>query len=481
MAVSIRNVVESIMGGDEPSEPEAPESANGDGDEFGGMDDDGDALGGFDGDGDEFGSGDDGDGFGDMAGGDGGQVDELEHRIDEIETELDDLSSTVETVRTENEQISASVADVEENVRKLLDIYEMVTNGVNPFADDVDAGAAGGSMGGDFGLFDDEGGDDGADDGIDEDVAEADPEGFFDEDLDEDDLTVDDEPAVDDVFGNEADEPAEPANTDGGGSPPADAGTSFEDLKEEYDSGDDVDESDAQPTQDTDVPSDGSTPEPDTDAAGPDDGQPNGDGGPSEPSTPDSEPGQDSTEQRPGRAASDPDATPRADDPGSSAGSVPTPASNGAGDGATHERSADRPRTNGGGHGTAPRSAAVDRSPARDDAAARPAKPYLSSVPGGYATDLVVTEWLEFMVSKAGVREAARALEYYESIGWLAPAATERLEDRLGGFDGGGTGTLDTEDHERSLQYVSQLTDSGGAAVGRATLPDGGGSDGVQR
>jgi archaellum component FlaD/FlaE len=85
------------------------------------------------------------------------------------------------------------------------------------------------------------------------------------------------------------------------------------------------------------------------------------------------------------------------------------------------------------------------------------------------------------MVAKAGVREAASALEYYESIGWLAPAARERLEDRLGGFDGGGDGTLDTEDHRRSLRYVSQLNGGSLAAVGTATRQHGGGSDGVQR
>lgn len=93
---------------------------------------------------------------------------ELEGRVNELETEITSLSSTVNTIRSENEEISETVESVEENVRKLLDVYEMVTRGINPFTDDVEAGGQAGSLG----LFGADA-DDEADDELDEDVASA--------------------------------------------------------------------------------------------------------------------------------------------------------------------------------------------------------------------------------------------------------------------------------------------------------------------
>ncbi|WP_122089591.1 FlaD/FlaE family flagellar protein [Halalkalicoccus subterraneus] len=149
------------------------------------------------------------DGFDDLSMGEDSEEyadEEFERRIDEIETELASVSSTVNTIRSENEEMSEAVSEIEENIRKLLNVYEMVTRGINPFTDDeVDMGGAGGSIG----LFDD-----GEDDDLDADVASADAESFFDDDLDDDGV----DPAVD---GNEED-----------------ASTGFDDLKDEYESGD---------------------------------------------------------------------------------------------------------------------------------------------------------------------------------------------------------------------------------------------------
>jgi len=118
---------------------------------------------------DEFGGGDDDGDTGALAG-----------RIDDLEAEVATLSSTVSTVRSENEEIAAAIADTEEDVRSLLDIYEMVTRGINPFVDEPSA--FGDDPGqGSFDLFEDDTDDEAA--SLDEDVASADAAGFFDEDL----------------------------------------------------------------------------------------------------------------------------------------------------------------------------------------------------------------------------------------------------------------------------------------------------------
>lgn len=76
---------------------------------------------------------------------------ELEQRVDEVEAELASVSSTVNTIRSENEEIAETVDEIEENVRKLLDVYEMVTRGINPFTDDERE--MGGASDGSLGLF----------------------------------------------------------------------------------------------------------------------------------------------------------------------------------------------------------------------------------------------------------------------------------------------------------------------------------------
>lgn len=57
----------------------------------------------------------------------------LEPRIDNLEDEVDRLGSTVGSVRSENEELAATVDEIEENVRKLLEIYEVVSREANPF------------------------------------------------------------------------------------------------------------------------------------------------------------------------------------------------------------------------------------------------------------------------------------------------------------------------------------------------------------
>ncbi|WP_394335413.1 FlaD/FlaE family flagellar protein [Halorubrum vacuolatum] len=358
------------------------------------------------------------DGFEDDEG--GADTDELEKRIDDLEAEVASLSSTVSTVRSENEEISGTVADIEEDVRNLLDIYEMVTRGINPFVDESSGFDELGG-GGSFGLFDDAEEEDEAPE-LDEDVASADADGFFDEELIEpgddgdfddfdDDLDgeFDDEldDDLDDVAGELDDATNEP--TDEGDDMNHD-GKSFSELKEEYDAGeadwaDDGDETgmdddpfDAEASLDDDPFDDGAGFE--DDAGSEDDID----------------------------AFDEPAAEPAGGDPA---------------------------EMNEGGF----------EYVQRDDLSSPRRKPYLTSLPGDYIGDLLVMEWLEFLVAASDVTDAVRAINYYERIEWISPDAADGLRDFLSGFgtvdrnivDRPGTARLVREHHTRSLRYITQL------------------------
>jgi len=442
--MSIRDMVDSIMadGEEDPADAAGGDDSLGGGggglmgeeggDDggndlggLGGLDDGGDDLGGLDDDGfGEMEGGDDG-----MAGGGGGNVDELEHRLDELENEVGSLSSTVNTVRNENEQISNSVEEVEENVRKLLDIYEMVTRGVNPFADEMDGmGMGGGGMeaqDGSFGLFtDDEEG--GQDESVDDDIADADAEGFFDDDL------VDDEPA--DEMGMDAGETLDEDDSDSGG------GTSFEDLKDEYESGeadwdedgetdDAADEFEDVGGEFEDIDDDGFD-----DAAGEFDDADEafedvGDGIADDEMF-------DETLETDEQAAL---AEPTSEKPVQT--TDPTPE--------TTVETADQ---------------SVETHQNGSTARSTDGKPYVATVPEGFAADLIVVEWLEFLVDEAGIRETAKALDYYESVDWISEEAADELETYLNGFEDTRRGTLMIDHHKQSLEFINQL--NGGSVSG---------------
>ncbi len=477
VGMSIKNMFDSILsdeGEGEMGGSTGEEMADG-----GGLmaEDDGDdafgdlgGLDGGDGEMDDFG----GDEFGDMDDAAGAGTDELEHRMDELENEVGSLSSTVSTVRTENEQISESVQEVEENVRKLLDIYEMVTRGVNPFADDIEAGmGGGGGMAGEssFGLFDD-GEEEEAEEDIDDDIANADAEGFFDEELvdDGDDEFGADDGDVDDVFGDDGDD--DPFEDDGGtfdeeefGDDDADddgeGGKSFQELKDEYDSGDAEWAEGEEPVDDEDdFAADAEDDPTDDDLADDladddlfddvveDDGLDDAA----------DEPADVGAELDP-EPATEPEPEPASDEPETSPDSEPA-----AADGTESETAA---------------ASTTDEASATDGG-----KPYLAALPDGFAGDLIVVEWLEYLLQEAGHREAARAIDYYETIDWIDADVADELQEVLRGFDdvGGGEGGLTIDHHTRSLQYISELDDDGGAeAVALSQLVSGGGADGVQR
>ena len=462
---------------------------------------------------DEFGGGDDDDSSA------------LAGRIDALEAEVATLSSTVSTVRSENEEIAAAIADTEEDVRSLLDIYEMVTRGINPFIDEPSA--FGDDPGqGSFDLFEDDTDDEAA--SLDEDVASADAAGFFDEDLLEGDESdggdpFDDTDPTDDAADDEHATDNESMTDGPDGGDPADAafatdpadedhamtneGKSFSELKAEYDAGEadwaDEPAPDDQPADDEPVSVDagpdddlslevepvgsdaGVAEEPDDDRGlggsdlddtdlGIDDGAFDGgemsDGEMSDGEMSDGEMGDGEMD---GGAfddlglADDPHDSTVTDSPTAGA-EVPADETVANTDHPGGDPAAGR---DGGGPRRAlagdPAAASGDDFEYVDneDLAAHRRKPYLTELPGDYVGDLLVMEWLEFLVSAGDVTDAVRAVSYYERIEWVGPAAADRLREFLSGFgtvdrnlvDRPGTDHLGRDHHTRSLRYITQL------------------------
>ncbi|MFB6296483.1 MAG: FlaD/FlaE family flagellar protein [Halobacteriales archaeon] len=443
--------ITDILGDDEDDDAE-----DGGDDEDDDAEDGGDDLGGLDG-GDDLGDLGDLDdeglgGFDDESDGlesAGGDVSELENRLEELENEVASLSSSVNTVQNENEAMSETVGDVEENVRDLLEIYEMVTRGVNPFVDETASGAMGGGEG--FGLFDDhedEGGD------VDDSITDADAEEFFDDDFDEpedDEVADPDDAAVlddddrggldddglgglegDDLGGLDDDE----GDADGGGD-----GKSFDELKEEYESGDagwdDTLEGDDEAGDDEELPDgedellddEGEDESPGDDE---DDELLGGDG-----KLLDGDQGEDSLDGDQGEdslgAGEDPDD--EAEDTGDTAFEFVGEAK--ADDGTDDSR--------------------------------------LQEFPEGYAATLTALEWVEYLIGVGGKSGARDALAYYADVGWISPEVEDEFHALLDGIDVSGPdgdrpdpGSLaqfDPGDHRRSLVYVARLSGDGGDRV----------------
>jgi archaellum component FlaD/FlaE len=294
---------------------------------------------------------------------------------------------------------------------------------------------------GGFGLFEDDGEGE-TEEGIDEDVANADAEGFFDDDLpdetedtfgDEAEAMLDEEGAdpVDEEGADPVDEESADETTFDAGEPPAESadasdepqttedGKSFEDLKAEYESGDaDWAEDDADAAEELDALGDEL----------------------------------DEMNEAALLEAAD--------------------------DAVGEEATADADAT------AAEPTASAQTAAAADAGAAGPGKPYLSTLPDGYAADLLAVEWLEFLVTESSVREAREAVGYYERIDWISDAVADDLRSYLAGFDaadGAGPDSLTIDHHTRSLRYVSQLDGGSTDGVAMRLLGHGGGGDGVQR
>ena len=332
-----------------------------------------------------FGDESDDDLFGGIGGEPNNDIADVEDRVDDIENELAGMSSTMNTIKRENEEISGSVEDIEDNIRKLLDIYEMVTRGVNPFVDDEEIGGQT-TPAGSFGVFEARSNtEEQPDEELDESIANADASAFFEDNIDE-----------------PSDEGTPPTESEV--SPPsAEKELSFDQLKAEYESGeaDWVDENPADPVQKKL-----------------------------------SKPVEPRPKIKDSAVLTEPNNRPPGDE------SVESPP-----DGDFHF---------------------IEDTVA--GSAEQTAKPYLKSVPGGYVGDLIVMEWLRYLVQKSDRKTAEQALDYYVAIQWIAePVATE-IEQFLDAFGRESTQTTDDtpdmedevgltlEDHTRSLRYICYLS-----------------------
>ncbi|AKH97836.1 FlaD/FlaE family flagellar protein [Halanaeroarchaeum sulfurireducens] len=447
---------------------------------------------------DEFEMDDFDDDFGGMdgaeEGGTGANTTELENRIEDLESEIANVSSTANTVRSENEQISEKVDDVEENVRKLLEIYEMVTRGVNPFVDDVSTEAGMSGEGGSFGLFDD-GEEDVADEpeeDLDSDIADAEAEDFFEDDAFDDEFTdeaegggdaipedddldgmpamddeedeFDDMPAMDDdadEFDADFEEDSDTMDDDGDDS--GGGGTSFEELKAEYESGD-ADWADENLDEETPPDSEG-VEEDDADES-------TGEGDDEtedlfiEDDLTDEEPtdsgGEDSSGQGDADVASETvEETVQATDV-----QTEEPSDRESADAVTAEAESGSAATQSPESGS--ETAAASGEEFQFGAAVTSAgdtTPSVERPPDGYLADVVMLEWLDFLVDSYDARTAVRAINYYERIGWIGEPMRDHCVDLVMGItdaeyvyrDEFGTTDITMTDHRRSLRYVEEL------------------------
>ena len=98
-------------------------------------------------------------------------------------------------------------------------------------------------------------------------------------------------------------------------------------------------------------------------------------------------------------------------------------------------------------------------------AGALPEKPYLDGLPDQYGAEVVVFEWLDFLINKAGFENTGNALDYYEEVGWITDETRSSLREYMRGFsevesfdpERPGPADLDVDDHVMSLVYVARL------------------------
>lgn len=91
-------------------------------------------------------------------------------------------------------------------------------------------------------------------------------------------------------------------------------------------------------------------------------------------------------------------------------------------------------------------------------------RPYLETIPGKYAAEITLFEWLDFLLGRVGVKETLSVVNYYESIGWLGENAAQELRDHARAFEDPGVNDpreLDMADHVLSLVYIARLSSMG--------------------
>ena len=419
------------------------------------MDDFGDDMGGFD-DGDDFGGLDI----------DADTIAEMEDRISELENEVSSVSSSMNTVREENKQIGETVEELDETIRKLLDIYEMVTRGINPFVDD--AREMGGLEGdGAFGLFEME---EEKEENLDSDVANADAEDFFDEDFGDLDAEQDEAElaAEDELAEEEREDPSEALDDDGDeeAGDEAAGGSSFDDLKAEYEENegwDDVEDDTEDEPESDDLDDETAAAQDALDEAL--------DGDHFE------EAAEDIGDEEPLDQAEEvePDETLfEADETSEPANDAADPAESGSKETSPKPAASPDPAT------TTAQSPTTDSEPTHDPDV------YLAELPARYTAESVVLEWTRFLVDVGGAIGAARALRQYRSQGWITRDVERTMSEHVRNAATAGTTEqprdLRVEHHRESLTYISRLAgDVDEARLLEELSALGGGSRGIRR
>lgn len=405
---------------------------------------------------------------------------ELEHRLDDLETEVGSLSSTVDTVRNENRQISNSVEAVEQSTSRLVSLFKKAIGGGNAAAPEMEA-APSPSQSPAQTETDDE-----------PEIEETEiiePESAGNEFSEKSNTATDtdgtavgvrekhcvdsDEEIIDtpqqDAFQANADGSSE--STDGKPDTVEEVeeigtgtfeGTRFQspDTKSESFGIEETIEAPA-------VASDGGT------AVASESSDPERDSGPAEPespSIPEPEPESDpEAESSDAAAESDPEADVQAEaaqlvaeaDPAKSGTDQST--TEAASEVASTPEPTIEPETSQPDATTSPEPAPPSEVARLDeitptDGQKSSGKPYLETLPDGFGAELLTVEWLEYLVTEVGIRETSRALEYYKTIGWLTDEAAAELDNYLDGLEASDRGALSVEHHLRTLEYVDELT-----------------------
>lgn len=91
-------------------------------------------------------------------------------------------------------------------------------------------------------------------------------------------------------------------------------------------------------------------------------------------------------------------------------------------------------------------------------------RPYLSGVPEGHLAELLVLQWLEYLVARGGVQGALKTLRYYRDLEWVDEAAETQLRVYLSALEEprGNPPGLTAEDHRVSLTFVERLASLSG-------------------
>jgi len=91
--------------------------------------------------------------------------------------------------------------------------------------------------------------------------------------------------------------------------------------------------------------------------------------------------------------------------------------------------------------------------------------PVVEELPDGLASEVLVMEWLAHLMERAGPAGALRAVEHYESVGWIGASVRDRLVSLIGGpsldvfVDPTRPGEPTAVEHEITHEYLTVLNE----------------------